>query len=573
MNITLRPYQRQSLDALYQWFLSNPTGNPLLVLPTGAGKAILIAALIQEALAQWPETRILMLTHVRELISQNAEKLISVWPDAPIGIHSAGLRKKDCMEPILFAGIQSIWKKAFDLGARHLVLIDEVHLVSHKSQGMYRSFLNDLQRVNPHMRVIGLTATPFRTGHGSICEGEDAIFHDVAHQVGMLELIEQGYLSKLVTKRTDTQIDVSDVKIRQGEYMASQLQKAVDRDDITQAALDECQRLGADRKKWLVFCAGVEHAEHVASAMNARGIKTGCITGKTPTAERDMLIQMYRQGQLRALTSMGVLTTGFDVPDVDLLILLRPTQSPGLFVQMVGRASRIAPGKQDALILDFAGNTMRHGPVDQIEAWTPRASERGDAPSKTCPDCETIVATAVRECPECGYLFPFDDKPKHEARASNAPILSSDTKPIIERFDVANVTYQAWQGRNSPTLTLRVDYQGNLMRIASEWVCFEHTGYARDKAVAWWATRAPGTSIPKTVNEALSRKHELRKPTAIDVDTRLKYPEIKGYVWNDERDDEQTDERSNESSGDERVTGRAYSSKEGRGYQHFAASA
>lgn len=530
--IKLRPYQRASIDALYHWFRTHPVGNPLLVLPTGAGKAILIATLIQEALSQWPKTRILMLTHQRELIAQNAEKLMTVWPGAPVGIHSAGLRKRDCFEPIIFAGIQSVWKKALHLGWFDLILIDEVHLVSHKSQGMYRAFLDDCQRINPQIRVIGLTATPFRTGHGSICEGEDAIFHDVAHQVGMLELIEQGYLSKLITKNTDTQIDVSDVKIRQGEFVASQLQKAADRDDVTNAALDECEALGADRKKWLVFCAGVEHAEHVAEAMNARGIQTGCITGKTPSAERDKLITMYKRGQLRALTSMGVLTTGFDVPDVDLLILLRPTQSPGLFVQMVGRASRIAPGKENALVLDFAGNTLRHGPVDQIEAWTPRPSEGGEAPSKACPECDTIVATAVRECPECGYLFPFDEKPKHEARASDAPILST-TKPaaIIEKHPVASVQYREWEGRRSGTPTLRVDYQGQMMRIASEWVCFEHDGYPRQKAIAWWAQRAPGTVVPKTVREAVARSSELMTPSIIIVNTQPKYPEITGYEF------------------------------------------
>ena len=534
--INLRRYQRETLDNLYQWFRTHPHGNPLLVLPTGAGKSIVIATLIQEALTNWPKTRILMLTHVRELITQNAEKLGSIWPNAPIGVHSAGLRKRDVFDPIIFAGIQSVWKKAVHLGWFDLILVDEAHLISHKAEGMYRSFLDDCRKINPNIRVIGLTASPFRTGHGSICEGEHALFHGVAHQVSMLSLIEQGYLSKLVTKKTDTQIDVSDVKIRQGEFVPSQLQKAADRDDITQAALDECEQLGASRKKWLVFCAGVEHAEHVAEAMNARNIKTGCITGKTPSKERDNLIVQFRQGKLRALTSMGVLTTGFDVPDVDMLVLLRPTQSPGLFLQMVGRASRIAPGKEDALILDFAGNTLRHGPVDQIEAWSPRAHERGEAPSKTCPECDTIVATAVRECPECGYLFPFDETPKHEARASDAPILSTDLpRPKIERHPVTRVLYREWEGRSSVP-TMRVDYAGPMMRIASEWLCFEHHGYPRQKAMQWWVLRAPGTMIPSTVAEAVSRSRELTEPTAITINASLKYPEIIDYEFRTRQD-------------------------------------
>lgn len=540
MSMILRPYQRESLDALYAWFRANPTGNPMLVLPTGAGKAILIAALIQEALASWPQTRILMITHVRELISQNAQKLISLWPQVPIGIHSAGLRRKDAYQPVIFAGIQSVWKKAWHLGSFDLILIDEVHLVSHKSEGIYRSFLDDCMKVNPRVRVVGLTATPFRTGHGSIMEGETPLFHGIAHQVKMLDLIAQGYLSPLISKRMATQIDLSGVQIKQGEYVAGQLERAVDQASITEAALDECQQYGVDRKKWLAFCAGVAHAEHVAEALNARGISAGCVTGKTPTAERDRLIERFRRGELRVLSNANVLTTGFDVPDTDMLIMLRPTQSPGLYVQMIGRGSRIAPDKESCLVLDFAGNAMRHGPVDQIEAWTPRPSERGgEAPAKSCPECETICATAVRTCPTCGYVFPFDANPKHEAHASDAPILSTDLAPRLERHEVTAVEYSYWPGRDGKPPTLRVDYRGPLMRIASEWVCFEHIGYARNKAVGWWAMRSanlPGERIPATIDEAEQRaKTELRRPLAITIDTRPKYPEIRGYEWPEEQ--------------------------------------
>lgn len=530
--IELHQHQRQGIDALYQWFKANHHGNPLMVWPTGSGKSVGIAALIHEALTSWPQTRILVVTHVRELIAQGAERTLQVWPDAPIGIHSAGLKKKDVYHPVIFAGIQSIWKKAWHLGSFDLILIDEVHLVSHKAEGTYRHFLNECSKINPNVRIIGFTATPFRTGHGSIMHGDDPLFHGIAHEIKMLYLIEHGFLSPLISKRMATTIDLSGVQIKQGEYAAGQLERAVDQNDITQAALDECEQYGAYRKKWLVFCAGVAHAGHVADAMNARGIKTGCVTGKTPTAERDRLIEQYRRGQLRALTNANVLTVGFDVPDTDMLVMLRPTQSPGLFVQMVGRASRIAPGKINALILDFAGNTMRHGPVDQIEAWTPRLSEKdGDAPSKACPECDTIVATAVRMCPTCGYEFQFEVK-HHEARASDAPILSTDLTPRIERHAVTAVDYQYWPGRDGKLPTLKVTYRGPLMRIASEWICIEHQGYPRTKAATWWATRAPGTKIPATVDEAEQRAPtELRAPLAVVVNTRPKYPEIVGYEW------------------------------------------
>ncbi len=507
-----RPYQRESIDALYAWFNANPAGNPLLVLPTGAGKAVILALLVQESLQQWPGTRILMLTHVRELIRQNADKLLTVWPRAPLGIHSAGLKSRATFEPVIFAGIQSVHNKAWHLGRFDLILIDEVHLVSNKSVGIYRAFLDEATKINPALRVVGLTATPWRTASGSLCHGDEALFNAVAHEVNMLDLIRDGYLSPLI----------------------KQLEAAVDREEVTQAALDETLDLGRERKKWLVFCAGVDHAQHIAAALRERGISAGCVTGKTPLAERDALINDFKTGRLRALTNANVLTTGFDVPDTDLLVMLRPTQSPGLFVQQVGRGSRRAPGKTDCLVLDFAGNTLRHGPVDQVKAWVPSAKQPGPqaAPTRTCPDCQTILAIAVRTCPECGHEFPVDLTPKHAASACDLPILSSDTGPRIERHNVHAVEYQRWPGKYGGPDTLRVTYRGPFLRIASEWICLEHPGgYARTKAVTWWAQRAPGTVVPITIAAALEYTDKLRNPKVVHVDMSKKYPEVTGYEF------------------------------------------
>lgn len=530
--LNLRNYQRASIDAMYNWFSINKSGNPLIVLPTGSGKSIVIAAFIKEAIDQWPQTRVLILTHVRELIEQGYLKMKAIWPEAPVGIYSAGLKRRDAWDKIIYAGIQSVHKKAWHLGHFDLVVVDEAHLISHKDQGMYRTFLAEAKKINPALRVIGLTATPFRTGHGSIACGEDAIFHDVAYQVSMLYLIEQGYLSKLITKRTETQIDTGSVGTRNGEFIPGQLERAADQEDVTRGAIDECLTFGADRKKWLVFCSGVAHAEHVAEALNARGVATGCVTGKTPAAKRDGLIADFKSGRLRALSNANVLTTGFDVPDTDMLVLLRPTKSPGLFVQMVGRGSRIAPGKSDCLILDFAGNTERHGPVDMIEAWTPEQREAGSAPVRECPECSTLVHISILACPTCGYLFPPPEiKQKHDARASDAPILSTDKR--VERAPVTSVQYQEWEGRNNGKITMRVDYYNGFQRLASEWVCFEHTGYPKDRAVSWWIRRAPMSPVPRSCADAVMRSGDLARPTAIYIDTTAKYPEVTNYEWFD----------------------------------------
>ena len=503
----------------------------MLVLPTGAGKSVIIATLVREILERWPGQRILMLTHVKELIAQNASKLLALWPQAPLGIYSAGLGRKDPWQSVVFAGIQSAAGKAMHMGRFDLILVDECHLIGNYSQGQYRTFLEQMAQINPAVRIVGLTATPWRTGSGSIMHGDQALFHDVAYQISLLDLIEQGFLSPLISKSSATQIDTSAVQTRNGEFVAGQLERAADRDDLTQAAIDECVRYGNDRRRWLVFCAGIAHAEHVAAALEANGVRAGCVTGKTPPRQRDTLIAQYRSGQIRALTNANVLTTGFDAPETDLLVMLRPTQSPGLYVQMCGRGSRLAKGKDNCLVLDFAGNIQRHGPVDQVRAWIPKPKEGAQAPFKACPQCGAHCATVTVACAHCGYLFQFDEHQKHEAHAHAGPILSTDAAPIIEVHAVHDIEYQPWPGKHGNPPTLRVDYRGPFMRIASEWVCFEHQGYARSKAVTWWALRSPQTTVPTSVAEAMKRTAELRSPSAVRVNTKPKYPEVVGYDW------------------------------------------
>ena len=184
----LRDYQQRTIDQLYKWFAEGRKGHPCIELPTGSGKSHIVAAICKDALTQWPETRILMMTHVKELIEQNAEKMRDHWPDAPLGIYSAGMRRRDIGEPITFAGIQSVRDKADQIGHVDLVLIDECHLVSHKQEGGYRKLIIDLMHINPLIRVIGLTATPYRLGHGYITDAP-ALFADIISPVSIEELI------------------------------------------------------------------------------------------------------------------------------------------------------------------------------------------------------------------------------------------------------------------------------------------------------------------------------------------------------------------------------------------------
>ena len=497
----LRDYQTRTIDQLYQWFEAGNKGNPCLVLPTGSGKSHIIAALCKDALQSWPETRILMLTHVRELISQNADKMRQHWPNAPMGIYSAGLRQKELGEPITFAGIQSVRNKAQQIGHVDLVIIDEAHLVSHKDEGGYRTLLSDIYRTNPNVRVIGLTASPYRLGHGYITD-DPAIFSALIQPTSIEELIHKGFLSTLRSKLTRTKLEVDGVHKRGGEYIESELQAAVDTTDKNRKVAAEIVRLGHTRKSWLVFCAGVAHAQHIAEALNNEGINTECVTGETPSAERDRILTEFKAGRITALTNANVLTTGFDAPGIDLIAMLRPTMSPGLYVQMAGRGLRIAPGKTDCLVLDFAGVVEQHGPITAVKPPPKKGDKQGEAPVKVCDHCQEICALSVRVCPACGEAFPEPERP--ELKLHNHDIMGQDGTDL----DVTAWTWRKHISRASGREMLSLTYYGGLSDPpVTEYLAVTHDGYAGEKSRRLLAEIAHRAGV--TLDYGVSELHQM----------------------------------------------------------------
>lgn len=473
----LRDYQQRSIDQLYAWFRAGNAGNPCLVLPTGSGKSHIVAALCKDALQSWPETRVLMLTHVKELIEQNAEKMRQHWPGAPMGIYSASIGRKELGEPITFAGIQSVRSRASELGHVDLVLIDECHLVNHNNEGGYRHLLAEMQAINPALRVVGLTATPYRLGHGLITD-EPAIFADLIEPVSIEELVFRGYLSKLRSKVTEARLDVSGVKKRGGEYIEADLQRAVDTADQNEAVVREVIARAGDRKAWLFFCTGVSHAQHVAEVLQEYGISSACVTGDTPKAERAAILAAFKAGKLRALTNANVLTTGFDYPDIDLIAMLRPTMSPSLYVQMAGRGMRPKSHADHCLVLDFAGVVEMHGPITAVQPPKKAGSGNGEAPVKVCDNCAELCPISARQCPACGAEFPAPGPKRYELRTDD-----------IMGIEASEMAVTSWQWRKhvskaSGKEMLAVTYYGALSdKPITEYLPINHEGYAGQKAL------------------------------------------------------------------------------------------
>jgi DNA repair protein RadD len=486
----LRDYQQRTIDQLYAWFEAGGTGNPCLVLPTGSGKSHIVAALCKDALQNWPETRVLMLTHVKELIEQNAEKMRQHWPGAPMGIYSASIGRKDLGEPITFAGIQSVRSKARELGHIDLVIIDECHLVNHKDKGGYRKLLAELKAINPSLRVIGLTATPYRLGHGLITD-KPAMFDDLLTPVSIEELIFKGYLSTLRSKVTKAKLDTSGVHKRGGEFIESELQAAVDTDDQNHAVVHEVMALAGERKAWLFFCAGVAHAQHVAEVLRQQGVAAECVTGETPKKERERILTDFKAGRLRALTNANVLTTGFDYPDIDVVVMMRPTMSASLYVQMAGRGMRVKSHTDHCLVLDFAGVVEMHGPITNVQPPKKSAGDgEGEAPVKVCDACGELVHISAMTCPACGAAFP---KP-----VKKAMVLRNDDIMGLEGKEL-EVTAWAWREHTSKASgkqMLAVTYYGGLSDAPiTEYLPILHEGYAGQRAMSQLVSMANSASI------------------------------------------------------------------------------
>lgn len=545
-----RWYQDEAEYAIIEYFLKGNKGNPVAALPTGTGKSLIIARFIRKVLGWYPNQRIMMLTHVKELIEQNAGKLVDVWPTAPFGIYSAGLNSRDLIMPVIFGGVQSVanaieksvavadgvplMHKHF--GWRDLLIIDECHLLSPNEDSKYQFVISELKKINPDLKVIGFTATPYRLKMGLITDG--GIFTDICYDITDVKsfdrLIAEGYLAPLIARPTNVVIDLNGVAISGGDFNGKQLQQAVDTDEITYGAVREMVQLGQDRRAWLVFASGVENSEHIASVLQSFGVDAECVHSKLPAKVNDERIAAYKAGELRALVNNNKLTTGFDHPPTDLIGMLRPTLSPGLWVQMLGRGTRPSPatGKTNCLVLDFAANTPRLGPInDPVIPRKPGKAKGGEAPVRICSVCGVYNHASVRFCCSCGSEFTFETK--IFATAGTHEVMRS-SQAVVEYFDVNRVVYNLHEKRNregvlmSPP-SVKISYICGL-RMFHEWVCLEHNGLPGKRARDWWRQRH-SEEPPITTHEALRRVAELRVPARIRVLVNQKYPEVLSAEW------------------------------------------
>ena len=521
MSIRLRHYQAGSTPAIATYTYTHPGKNPIVALPTGAGKSYCIADFIKWAVEK--KKTVLVLTHVKEIIEQNASS-IERYTGHSVKTYSASVGKRE-VGKITVAGIQSVHRHPDLFSHFDFIVIDECHRVSYDSKSMYRSFLT-----NHRATIVGFTATPFRLGTGAIYGNDDAhifdeVIYDWTHKEKFVQLVKEGHLTPLIAEGTSFKMDAEDIRMTGGDFNLKDLADKYDRESVTNAILEEVVKKGADRKQWLLFAIDMDHADHIAEWLNRKGIATAVVHSKMEEYgfDRDKVIKDIKDFKYRCVVNVDILTTGFDHPAIDMIAILRMTESPVLHVQIAGRGSRTYPGKKDCLILDFAGNFERLGPInDPVIRIKGKGKGGGDPIMKECPECSLLVFAAARVCSRCGHQFPREHG--LTPNSFNAAIIDSG-EPVW--LNVDRVDYASNPVFGKPTTLVVIYHCGN--RKIKEFICMEHNGFAKHKAHHWIKYR--GGTPTTTVAEFMPQTAMLKVPKRIRVTKTGKYFNISESVF------------------------------------------
>ena len=436
----LRDYQQEAVSAVLKHFRKT-NESAVIVLPTGSGKSLVIAEL-----ARLAKRKILVLTHVKELVEQNHQKYESYGITA--GIYSAGLKLKETQHQVTFASIQSAARNLDDFNEPYsLIIIDECHRVNLASaelakeiakgesknaskdgykdeskeqsqersskpsnSNQYQQIIEKLMQVNPDVKLLGLTATPYRLGmgwiykkhyHGFMRSEEKRPFEHCIYELPLRYLIKRQYLTEPnLVDATIEHYDFSSLRTNtSGEYSPTDINHLLNQNPrVTQSIIEQVIELGHKRQGIMVFAATVEHAKEVFSYLPAK--LSALITGATDNTERDKLIKAFKRKEIKYLVNVSVLTTGFDAPHVDMIAILRPTQSVSLYQQIIGRGLRLSNNKKDCLVIDYTGNDFD---LYQPEVGEKKPNSKSQPVQVVCPSCEfPNIFWGI--CDDDGYL-------------------------------------------------------------------------------------------------------------------------------------------------------------------------
>ena len=515
--MNLRQYQIIAINALHSAIQTRDI--LLLLAATGAGKTVIIVRMIARYFKDHPGRSFLILMHKQELVTQfvNSFAKFTEIDQREIGIACSGYSQQVILDRrITLATVQTLVNRVGEYPGADLVVVDETHRVTIDEDSQYCSLLAMLREYRPAHKVIGVTATAYRLGHGMIygdrCRpGRINYFPELTHRITYKELVAGDHLMQLsgrIASSDSITADLANVRVS-GDYNLSALGEVMSRVVHVQSAVDGFERYGLEHQHVCVFCCTISHCEAVAQAFRDRGYKTVVIHSQLSSIERAANLASWQSGRARIAVSINILVEGFDFPALSCLVFCRPTKSPTLYVQALGRILRKHDGKTEALLIDLTDNTKNFGlDLDNPQFTIPSGMDgEGEAPTKLCPGenddgtfCGQLVHASLRYCPYC--LYEFEVQPATDA-------LVGEMKPVVfsrppEPFFVTDVFYEMHESKKNGKWLIKVVYMCGLKDVFFEWVCLPdyYEGFAVIKARQWWEDRSD-EPFPETCEEFL----------------------------------------------------------------------
>ncbi len=457
-------YQEDTVEAIFSYLKLTKDkpleSNPLAQLPTGSGKSLIQALCIERILRLRSLAKILCLCHSTDIIDQNYEEFVSYSDHKDVGIYCGNLKRKD-NNSILFSSIQSAAHSKLKTQFFDVLFIDEAHLCNNKEQGQYRDFINNLREINPKIRIIGLTATPWRMDGGCLIYGDDRLFSAIVYQIPLKLLIEKGRLVPVVTPEQDILIkpDFSELVYSNStkDYTVKSQSSVIEKklEECTQEAV----RIFKERNHIATFCPSIKTCNALIKELKRLGQTAELYIGSTTKKKRKEIKARFESGKTKYLVSVGATTTGFNSKCVDGILCFRITDSSSLWVQILGRGMRTFKGKIDCLLVDYGGNVDRHGPVEDIES-PPIKTKKGDGVFemvKVCPRCNMDIHMARKTCNFCGYEYPIIERRYKSLAVGKDVLFSNSNEKEIEEFEICDAEYSLYE-KHDGSKSIKISY-------------------------------------------------------------------------------------------------------------------
>jgi DNA repair protein RadD len=563
MKLKLYDYQEEAIKACFAYLKltqGDSTKAPLLKLPTGSGKSLIQADMIDRIIKSKPTAKILCLCHATQIINQNYQEFTGYSSLPGVGIYCSKLGRKDKSQ-VLFSSIQSAAKSELDELSFDILFIDEAHLCGNKEESQYRTFINKLLKKNAKLRIIGLTATPWRMDGGCLISGENKIFTCIVYEVTIRKLIELQKLCPIVTpdNKVLIQPDLSDLVMNNAtqDYTGKSQSKIIS--SKIEEIVEEALIVAKDRKSFLWFCPTIELCVKLRELLKSREETASLYVGNTGQKDREKIKDKFDERKVRHLISVNATAVGFNSRCVDCVVALRITNSSSFWIQLLGRGMRLFPGKLDCLLLDYGDNIARHGSVENIEAPQPK-KKKGDGEFKMvkiCPSCNCELHISKIECNFCGYGYPVIERKYFELAKGKNVLFDGSNTLNLEKWSIFSVKASVHEKESKKSIKLEFLCE-NKVTVIFKFLKFErHFAVLQRNAIRFIETMCFSTKAGESMdfdtslywmkvllgcvkdenyegfvfyfNQELPK--EITIPEYLLVDNSKKYPEIVDVIY------------------------------------------